>query len=480
MANFITGSSNYPFNFDLFPTGVGTNPTIAYVLDEIRDTNGVVIQSGTPITAVELNTTYTIIDKFEHVLGYNPEGSFTDVASRLNNMQFSGSNSFLHLSGGSVFGPVDFISGSSLNVTTLNGNSLKMTLSGTTNIFGSGNINLSSTGNLAITVANATITGIAVKVQGTNLNLNGGATTVISAGPNITTMISTGTYVNQSIIPITGSTVNLGSIGSSINNLYVNNIITTGLGSVVSGYVATSGSSMSGNLSMTGTSSIVLNTGTSITFIGSGINNIGSSNNPASGIYTKTLYATFVSGLSPVTFQSNIVLNQGLTVSVSGTGVVVGSALNPIDTIYVSHIVGATGLDATQLVQRSGSSMFGNLTISGNANLVLNSGSNISIGTSGQSNIGSTGSYVGNVYTNSINNRPLGNMVFNELLTGVTNGVNRTFFFSHTPASNYAMVFVSGLYVRPSVDYVFSGNAVVFTGSFAAPTTSPYAGFYVY
>ncbi len=116
--------------------------------------------------------------------------------------------------------------------------------------------------------------------------------------------------------------------------------------------------------------------------------------------------------------------------------------------------------------------------MSGTANLVLNSGSNVRIANSGQSNVGSTGSYVGSVYTNSINDIPVGSVVFNEMLTGTTDGVNKTFFFSHTPANNYAMVFVSGLFVRPSTDYVFSGNAIVLNS--IAPTTPPYAGFYIY
>lgn len=479
MSTYITGSSNYPSNLDLLPTG-STSPTISYVLDEIRDGNGVVIQSGNKITAIEVNSIYTIIDKVENVLGYNPEGSFADVSSRLNNMQFSGSLAFLHLSGGNIFGPVDFISGSTLTVTNMVGDNLTTILSGNTNIYSSGNIGLASTGNLTISVANASITGLALTIAGSNVVMNGNASNTLSSSVNQIVLTAASTSINSSIIPLTGSSVDVGSTGSFINNLYVNNIISTGIGGGVNGYVTQSGSVMHGNLQFTGNAGIILTTGSNITNIGSGTNNLGDSNNPFSGIYTKVLHASFISGLSPVTFLSDIILNPGSTLTASGTGVVIGSITNPIDTIYATHIVGATGLDANLLVARSGSSMFGNLTISGNANIVLNSGSNVTVVSSGNSNIGSTGSYIGNVYTNSINNRPLGTMVFNELMTGTTNGVNRTFWLSNIPASNFAMIFVSGLYTRPSVDYVFSGSAVVFTGSFAAPTTAPYAGFYVY
>ena len=478
MSNFLTGSSNYPFNLDLLPTGVGTNPTISYVLDEIRDGNGVVIQSGTPITAIEMNSVYTIIDKLENVFGYKPEGSYTDVASRLNDMQFSGSNAFLHLSGGSITGFVDFLSGSVLNVTTLNGNALTMHLSGTTNIFGSGNINLTSTGNIAVTANNITATGISVIMQGTNLSLNGGSSSTLSAVSNQIVLSATGTSINKNIVPSSGASVDLGSTSSYINNIYVNNLIATG--ATIAGYVTQSGSVMSGNLKFTGNAGIVLQTGSNITNIGSGLNNLGDTNNPFAAVYTKVLAATTITGLSPITFVSDIRLGDGISIGASGTGITFGSATNPITTIYATSIVGATGLDPNGLVARSGSTMFGNLTMTGTSNIVLNSGSAILAGTSGNAVIGSTGSYMGNVYTNSINNRAVGTMIFNEMLTGTTLSGNNTFFLSHVPANNYAMIFVSGIYARPGLDYNFSGAAVIFTGSFAAPSTSPWAGFYVY
>lgn len=476
MPTYITGSSNYPYNLDLLPTGT-TDPTISYVLDEIRDDNGVVTQSGNTITAVELNATYTIIDKLETVLGYNPAGSYSDVASRLNDMQFSGSNAFLHLSGGSITGFVDFVSGSTLNVTKLNGNSLTVTLSGTTNIYGSGNIGVVSTGNLSIAVANASLTGTSVTVSADNLILSGGASSTLSAGSNIISMSPTGTLINQNIVPQTGSSIDLGSATSHINNLYVNNIITTG-SNTINGYVPKSGSDFYGILTFTGTAGLVLGTGVNISTAGSGINNMGSLNNPMGEVYTKTLYATNVTGMSPINFLSDISLSGNITTQQPGT--TIGSVSNPINTLYVTNIVGATGLDATKLVQRSGSDMFGNLSVTGNANVMLGSGSNVVPIQSGTSQIGTTGSYMSNVYTNSINNRSVGSMVFGELMTGTTDGINRTFWFSRQPASNYAMVFVSGLYVIPAVDFIFSGSAIIFTGSFAAPTTPPYAGFYVY
>jgi hypothetical protein len=243
-------------------------------------------------------------------------------------------------------------------------------------------------------------------------------------------------------------------------------------GSNIAGYVAVTGSSLSGTFTMQSGASIVNTT--------SGVNNLGSSNLPFANVFTKTINATYISGLSPVTFLSSIIMSPGSTITTSGTGVTIGSSDNPISTLYVSNIIGATGLDATQIVHTTGSAMTGSLTMNSGTAVVLNSGASVSAAISGTAQIGSTGSYLGNVYTNAVNNRPIGNMVFNELLTGTTDGVNRTFFFSHKPASNYATVFYSGLYVRPGVDYVFSGNAIVFTGSFAAPVTSPYAGFYVY
>lgn len=476
--SFITGSSNFPADFDLFPTGTGVNATVAYVLDEIRDTNGVVIQSGNTITAVEVNSVYTIIDKVEHVLGVNPEGSYADVATRLTALSTSGPNVFLPVTGGSLSGPVTFQSGATVSLQGMIGNNLTAMLLGTTTFNGSGNVNLNTTGNISATAANITMTGVSVTIQGSNLVLQGSITNTLQAGSNQLKLSSSVTTTTNDIVP-TGGSVNLGTSTQPFNSIYVNNIVSTGAASV-NNYVAQSGSSMFGNLKMTGNAAIVLNTGSNITNIGSGINSLGDSNNPFSGVFTKTLAVTTITGLSPITFASDIRFASGATIGASGTGITIGSAANPITTIYATAVVGATGLDLTALVTKSGSSMFGNLTFSGNAGIVLNSGSNITTNTSGVGNIGASGTPLGNIYVKSINSRSQANFIFNESLTGTTDGVNKHFFFANTPSVGSAMIFVSGALILPTSQYVISGTSLFLTGSMYAPTSAPVAGLYLY
>jgi len=475
MAQYITGSSNYPYDNDLYPTGVGVNPTLAFVLDEVRANNGVVTQSGNAVAAEDVNVVYSIVNKLENVLGYNPAGNYPDVSTRLNNIQLSGAGAYLHLSGGNIFGPVIYATGATLTVTNLVGQNLVGVLSGNTSLTATDNLTISTASGKTLTLTGAGLSNYVSNFYGTSITTNSlsvNSSSTLFTGNSISFSMASSISFGNSLVPSASGSLDLGSPSLQWRNIYATGGINASGVSNIAGMVAVTGSSLSGTFTMQSGAAIVNSV--------SGVNNLGSSNYPFANVYTKTINATYVSGLSPVTFLSNIVMNQGTSITVSGTGVTMGSLANPINTIYATNIIGATGLDPNGLVQRSGSSVFGNITFSGNANLVLNSGSNITVGSSGNSQIGSTGSYLGNVYTNAINNSAVGHMIFNEMLTGTVGPSGFTFWLSHTPSNNYAMIFVNGIYQPPTVNYVFSGNAIVFTGTNVAPTAQPYAGFYVY
>ena len=466
MANYITGSSNYPYDNDLFPTGTGVNPNLFYVLDEIRSANGIVIQSGNTVVAEDVNVIYTVLNTLEDVLGYNPAGTYGTVANRLNFIQATG-QSYLSVTGGSILGPVTFTSGS--NVIIDPGASL------ITNLITGNNLTIASTvGGLTLGTNNGNIT---IDSNGQGITLTGQAVIISTGGLSVQTpsvyISGDGVFflgnnnaisIGNSLVPT--SSFNIGSTGVAWGTLYVNNIVSTGVGGL-SGYVATTGGSMNGIFTL-GSGSKILNSN-------SGTNSLGSVAEPFGWVSTKTLNVTNISGMSPVTFLSNIEFVSGSTIAAASSGINIGSASNPIATIYATTIVGATGFNLGSLVSQSGSGMFGNLNMTGTSNIVLGTGSAVVPSVSGTSSIGASGNPIGNVYTNAINNSPIGHMVFNEQATGT----GYTYFLSHTPANDYAMIFANGVYQAPGFNYVFSGNALQFTGNIA-PTAPIYAGFYVY
>lgn len=457
---FVTGTSNYPSDFDLNPSGTGTTSTLSFVLDEIRDSNGVVIQSGNTVIARDVNVAYTVLNQVERTLGLDPEGNYPDVSARLNFMENSGNLAFVHVTGGAMLGPLVFPSGVPLVLTNLSTTGLNWVMSGNSTISSNGNISLSTTGNFNFFVGNITVTGSSVQLNTNSLTING-----------LTT-------VGNDIVPSAPS-IDLGSTGSAFDTLYVNNIVSTGV-TVLNNYVAHSGDSMFGNLNMTGSAGIVLGSGSNISVLNSGTSQMGSSSLPFGDVFTKTLHASFISGLSPVTLQSDLRFVSGASIGASGTGITIGSASNPISVIYASNVIGATGLDVNAVVAKSGSSIFGNITFSGNANLILNSGSNVRTAVSGVGNIGASGTPFAAVYANTINNRSQSNLAFNETLTGTTDGINKRFFFSNAPSVGAAMIFVSGGLILPTTQYIISGTSLYLTGVMYAPTTAPVAGFYLY
>ena len=61
-----SGSTNYPNNFDLNPTGTGT-ATIKYLSDQERSSiTGLVTASGDKIIGQHINSAYTIINSVSH------------------------------------------------------------------------------------------------------------------------------------------------------------------------------------------------------------------------------------------------------------------------------------------------------------------------------------------------------------------------------------------------------------------------------
>jgi len=457
---FITGSSNYPIDFDLSPSGTGTAATLFYVLDEIRDSNGVVTQSGNTVIARDVNVAYTVINQLERTLGLGVEGYYPDVSARLNFMENSGNLAFVHITGDSMLGVLTFPSGASrLIVTNLTSSGLNWVMSGNSSIVSNGDVSIGASGNLNVDVSNVNITGSSVILNVNSLVVNGL------------------TQVSNDIVPGVG-VVNLGSTGSFFDTLYVDTIVSTGSSSLP--YVHESGNSMFGNLNFTGSAGITLDSGSNISNLISGVNQLGDVANPFGGVYTKYLFATNISGLSPITFLSDLEFASGTNIAASGSGITIGSASNPISVLYAQTLVGPSGFDIGAMVAKSGSDIFGNITFSGNANLVMNSGSNIETNMSGVGNIGTSGTPFANVYANTINNRTPASFGFNEILSGTADGINKTFTFANAPSSNYAMVFVSGMLIAPTTQYIISGTSLFLTGSMYAPTTAPVAGFYIF
>ena len=97
-----SGQSNYPNDFDLFPTSGAS--TLIYVVDQERDPiTGIILVSGTPTKGLQINSPYTIIQKIEQTLGKNPQGIYSTVDERITNL-VAGLGVYVHSSGDSMFG----------------------------------------------------------------------------------------------------------------------------------------------------------------------------------------------------------------------------------------------------------------------------------------------------------------------------------------------------------------------------------------
>ena len=112
-----SGSSNYPSNFDLFPTS-GT-PTLSYVIDQERSPiTGLITMSGTKIQGIQVNSVYTILQTIEKTLGLNPQSVFADVNARFNAIAISGVGAgvYVPISGGTMMGYLGTIASGTHNL----------------------------------------------------------------------------------------------------------------------------------------------------------------------------------------------------------------------------------------------------------------------------------------------------------------------------------------------------------------------------
>ena len=497
MSNYITGTSNYPANYDVVPIGTGTNATVSFVLDQLRDPiTGIITQTGNIVVAEAINNIYTIVQAVQGTLGVNPQDIFATVAARMNYLQYSGAGAFVPLSGGSMHGPLTLAgtgTWASLNTNYINSSGGIWKDSSSISVAATGSVAINGSGGVAMTSTNSNISntsnGFIVNSKVTTIN---GSGSVNISGGTILLTATGNTYSDGSLLPYETSLYNLGSTGNVWNNLYVNNIVSTGTNLP---YVLKAGDTMSGAL---GLNSIVNanNTG-SISVLAVNSNNIDLRTNggalilegwdaPSStsswigigytgiAIHNDQYGATFPIGL----YSPSAGIQTLGTITPQGSGVDnIGSAAHPYGTIY------ATTLNANiaGVVKTTGSSMTGSLTMGSGNSFVVTSGT-VSTAVSGTSTIGASGVPFANVYTNQINGRTPGNYAFNETLavaTGVL-GSTRAFSFTYPPITGNAMVFVSGVLLTPGLQYSITSNILTITGSMYTPTTAPVAGFYLY
>jgi hypothetical protein len=472
MPTYITGNSNYPENYDLQPTGA-TTPTVSYVLDQLRDSGtGIITQSGDYVIARQVNSIYTIIQKMQEVVGINPEDIFNSLADRLNYLQYSGSLAFVALTGGTMLGDLTVDSPATLITNNIASSGLIWDMTGTSNITSDGQIYLiaetgitiSSTGGSASFDVNDFLVDSIVSdlVASSTLSLS---------GTDIYLRATNGVTYYTDILPDSSGTRNIGSPALRFSNVYADNITSTGLTTYLSGnYVSRTGDSVTGTFTF-GSGSALLNED-------SGVNNIGDASNPFGDAFIKTLHVTNLSGMSPINLLSDIIIDSGVSIDFASSGTVdIGSISNPVGTLYADNVVSSYSL--SQFISSTGGTMVGDLNFDSGTNVVLASG-NVYPGTSGVGTLGTSTLPFNNIYTDKVNNKSVSNFVFNEILGGTADGVNKVFTIGNTPISNYAMVFVSGILLAPTTQYVISGTTVTLTGSMYAPTTAPIAGFYIY
>ena len=153
-----------------------------------------------------------------------------------------------------------------------------------------------------------------------------------------------------------------------------------------------------------------------------------------------------------------------------------GSSLKPLETLYVNEIVGATGLNPTQFIRKSGDDVWGHIQFTGTGMLTV-SESGMTTQSSGTADIGSTGIRFNNVYTNQINDRVPAEARFHEPFTGTVDGANTIFTLTNSPNQNNLLVFLDGKYQKAVDDYSLAGDTVTFI---TAPTSRPQAGFYLF
>ena len=477
MATFITGTSNFPGDYDVVPEYTGTAASVSFVLDQLRDpVTGVITQSGNLVIAEAINNIYTIVQAVEETLGRDPQDIFPSVTARMNYLQYSGSSAFVTKSGDTMFGTLN-ISGTGaegLQTNYIYSSGGTWLADGNTSIAGSGSLNISSSGSLNLgSVNNVDVTSSSFIVNSDVTNIFGTGSVALSGGTF--TLQSTGNITTYSdIVPNPSGTINLGSTGLYFDNIYVNSIHSTGLSE---SYLLKTGDTMLGSLT--------LDSGVDILNGTSGINSLGDLANPFSGIYSKNIYVTNIYGMSPVTFEADINLGTGSQITFAQSGTTdIGEATSPVGTLYADSVV-ADNISIAGYVTSTGSNMSGDLVMDSGVSIQLASGS-VYPQTSGVGDIGTSTNYFDNVYTDNVNGAPVGNLVFGEVLTVSTGvlGSTRQFALQYPPttgtSNGYAMIFVSGVLMTPGLDYSLTGNILTITGSMYTPATAPVAGMYIY
>ncbi len=179
------------------------------------------------------------------------------------------------------------------NISTL---SSFLSLTGT-NTLQVGNIIASGLSALTGYLKNSTDTMLGVLNFNDNAVFNAGADIEMDAGSHIgvTQINSVGAGVN--ILDINGA-------GGFITLFAANNSVPGNSG--LKGRIIFNGAADDGSTVLVSGNTLLLNGNINIENNNSGVNNIGSPRFPFSGVYTKVLYASFISGLSPVTFQSDV------------------------------------------------------------------------------------------------------------------------------------------------------------------------------
>lgn len=179
-----SGTSNYPTQFDLFPSS--GSPTIAYVVDQERNPiTGIITVSGTKIVGQHINSVYTIIQSIEKTLGINPQGTFSDVNARFEAIATSGTGAgvYVPISGGTMVGDL-----------YLNNVNLLASTSGISNLGSATNpFNTIYVNNIVPAVSGSSVSGSYVKTTGDSMtgNLVLQSTAKIS-GTSTATMVGNG------------------------------------------------------------------------------------------------------------------------------------------------------------------------------------------------------------------------------------------------------------------------------------------------
>jgi len=477
MATFLTGTSNYPSDYDVVPEYTGTAASVSFVLDQLRDpVTGVITQSGNLVIAEAINNIYTIVQAVEETLGRDPQDIFPSVTARMNYLQYSGSSAFVTKSGDTMFGTLN-ISGTGaegLQTNYIYSSGGTWLADGNTSIAGSGSLNISSSGSLNLGSINNIDFNSNSFVVNTNVANIYGTGNITASGGSIDFMSSGNITTHADIVPNASGTINLGSTGLYFDNIYVNSIHSTGLSE---SYLLKTGDTMLGALT--------LDTGVNILNADSGTSSLGDLANPFLDMYTKELYVTDLYGMSPITVNDDLDFASGANITFSGSGVNdIGSASNPVGTLWADNVV-TDNVSILGYVETSGSNMTGDLIMDSGVSVQLASGS-VYPQTSGVGDIGTSSNYFDNVYTNNVNGASVGNLVFGEVLTVATGvlGSTRQFSLQYSPTAGslnpYAMIFVSGVMITPGLDYSLTGNILTITGSMYTPATAPVAGMYIY